>query len=260
VGDCLVPGRSSTRACTRDWASRRPMVMGSVSAGTPTARPRRCSGPSVRPGATATSASLPATSPRRCSGPHPRLDRHGRPADQLPPVPPRALAVGAQRPDPGPPPGQARPVAGGGPVAVPGDRGVGRLRGHVLPGTDLRPRPRPALGGGAHGRHCRGRRPYARDHRPAPDDHRGHRRRGGVGVPLLQRGAVTLAVLQHQDAHPGAAVPGQPGLPRGLGRHPRVVSQPLGDLAGAWNEVPESSYGVVHHGQDELHPFRPRLP
>ncbi len=39
-----------------------------------------------------------------------------------------------------------------------------------------------------------------------------------------------------------------------------VVSEPLGDLAGAWNEVPESSYGVVHHGQDELHPFRPRLP
>jgi predicted glutamine amidotransferase len=39
-----------------------------------------------------------------------------------------------------------------------------------------------------------------------------------------------------------------------------VVSEPLGDLAGAWNEVPESSYGVVHHGHDELHPFRPRQP
>jgi hypothetical protein len=26
------------------------------------------------------------------------------------------------------------------------------------------------------------------------------------------------------------------------------------------NEVPESSYGVVHKGQDELHPFRPSLP
>ena len=39
-----------------------------------------------------------------------------------------------------------------------------------------------------------------------------------------------------------------------------VVSEPLGDLAGAWNEVPESSYGVVHHGHDELHPFRPPLP
>ena len=37
-----------------------------------------------------------------------------------------------------------------------------------------------------------------------------------------------------------------------------IVSEPLGDLAGAWNEVPESSYGVVHHGHDELRPFRPR--
>jgi predicted glutamine amidotransferase len=37
-----------------------------------------------------------------------------------------------------------------------------------------------------------------------------------------------------------------------------IVSEPLGDLAGAWNEVPESSYGVVQHGRDELHPFRPR--
>jgi glutamine amidotransferase len=36
-----------------------------------------------------------------------------------------------------------------------------------------------------------------------------------------------------------------------------VVSEPLGDLAGAWNEVPESSYGVVCEGQDELHPFVP---
>ena len=37
-----------------------------------------------------------------------------------------------------------------------------------------------------------------------------------------------------------------------------VVSEPLGDLAGAWNEVPESSWGVVQPGQDELHPFTPR--
>jgi predicted glutamine amidotransferase len=39
-----------------------------------------------------------------------------------------------------------------------------------------------------------------------------------------------------------------------------VVSEPLGDLAGAWNEVPESSYGVVQEGQDELRPFEPRPP
>jgi predicted glutamine amidotransferase len=37
-----------------------------------------------------------------------------------------------------------------------------------------------------------------------------------------------------------------------------VVSEPLGDLAGAWNEVPESHYGVVQEGQDELHPFAPQ--
>ena len=39
-----------------------------------------------------------------------------------------------------------------------------------------------------------------------------------------------------------------------------VVSEPLGDLPGVWNEVPESSWGVVQPGQDELHPFRPAVP
>jgi len=36
-----------------------------------------------------------------------------------------------------------------------------------------------------------------------------------------------------------------------------VVSEPLGDLAGAWNEVPASSYGVIRKGQDDLRQFRP---
>ena len=39
-----------------------------------------------------------------------------------------------------------------------------------------------------------------------------------------------------------------------------VVSEPLGDLAGAWNEVPEAHYGVIQEGQDELLPFVPRAP
>jgi predicted glutamine amidotransferase len=39
-----------------------------------------------------------------------------------------------------------------------------------------------------------------------------------------------------------------------------VVSEPLGDLKGAWNEVPESSWGVVQPGNDELHDFAPVLP
>ncbi|MDK0523664.1 class II glutamine amidotransferase [Streptomyces sp. ML-6] len=36
-----------------------------------------------------------------------------------------------------------------------------------------------------------------------------------------------------------------------------VVSEPLGDLPGLWNEVPESSYGVVQPGTDELRAFEP---
>ncbi|GAA1579734.1 MULTISPECIES: class II glutamine amidotransferase [Streptomyces] len=36
-----------------------------------------------------------------------------------------------------------------------------------------------------------------------------------------------------------------------------IVSEPLGDLPGAWNEVPERCYGVVREGQDEMHPFAP---
>ncbi|MFN8186904.1 MAG: class II glutamine amidotransferase [Gaiellales bacterium] len=37
-----------------------------------------------------------------------------------------------------------------------------------------------------------------------------------------------------------------------------VVSEPLGDLAGAWNEVPESTVGIIREGEDELRPFRPQ--
>ena len=39
-----------------------------------------------------------------------------------------------------------------------------------------------------------------------------------------------------------------------------IVSEPIRDLPGAWNEVPESSYGVVQAGQDELLPFGPVAP
>jgi predicted glutamine amidotransferase len=39
-----------------------------------------------------------------------------------------------------------------------------------------------------------------------------------------------------------------------------VVSEPLGELPGAWNEVPESHVGIVRPGEDELRPFTPRRP
>ncbi|GJF33896.1 class II glutamine amidotransferase [Kitasatospora sp. NE20-6] len=39
-----------------------------------------------------------------------------------------------------------------------------------------------------------------------------------------------------------------------------IVSEPLGDLPGAWNPVPESSYGTVQDGQDSLRTLHPRRP
>jgi predicted glutamine amidotransferase len=39
-----------------------------------------------------------------------------------------------------------------------------------------------------------------------------------------------------------------------------VVSEPLGDLPGAWIEIPESTALIVQPGPDEQRPFRPRIP
>jgi predicted glutamine amidotransferase len=39
-----------------------------------------------------------------------------------------------------------------------------------------------------------------------------------------------------------------------------VLSEPIGDLPGAWNEVPEGSYGVAGKGEDQLRPFRVKRP
>jgi predicted glutamine amidotransferase len=40
----------------------------------------------------------------------------------------------------------------------------------------------------------------------------------------------------------------------------RIVSEPLGDVAGVWNEVPESTCGVVGPDREEMQPFRPKAP
>jgi predicted glutamine amidotransferase len=39
-----------------------------------------------------------------------------------------------------------------------------------------------------------------------------------------------------------------------------IVSEPLGDVAGVWNEVPEATCGIVGPGHDSMRPFRPRAP
>jgi glutamine amidotransferase len=55
-----------------------------------------------------------------------------------------------------------------------------------------------------------------------------------------------------------AQYPDHPVLHRLSAETRLVVSEPLSDLVGAWNEVPESSCGIVQQGQDELRPFTPR--
>ena len=47
----------------------------------------------------------------------------------------------------------------------------------------------------------------------------------------------------------------------GLGTDTRlIVSEPLRDLPGAWNEVPEGSWGFVRRGEHDIQPFQPAVP
>jgi predicted glutamine amidotransferase len=55
-----------------------------------------------------------------------------------------------------------------------------------------------------------------------------------------------------------AQYPDNPVLHRLSDETRLVVSEPLGELAGAWNEFPESTYGIVRQGQVELQVFAPQ--
>jgi glutamine amidotransferase len=39
-----------------------------------------------------------------------------------------------------------------------------------------------------------------------------------------------------------------------------IVSEPVGDLPGAWNQMPESSWSVAANGEAHVEPFAPKLP
>ncbi len=39
-----------------------------------------------------------------------------------------------------------------------------------------------------------------------------------------------------------------------------IVSEPLGDVSGVWNEVPESTYGIIGPDHSEMRPFQPKAP
>jgi predicted glutamine amidotransferase len=59
-------------------------------------------------------------------------------------------------------------------------------------------------------------------------------------------------VAQLRQLHPDLEVLDKLGAEARL-----IVSEPLRDLPGAWSEVPESSWGVVRPGDDEIQPFLP---
>jgi predicted glutamine amidotransferase len=47
----------------------------------------------------------------------------------------------------------------------------------------------------------------------------------------------------------------------GLGADTRlIVSEPLRDLPGAWNEVPEGTWGFVRRDEHDIQPFQPTVP
>ena len=76
-----------------------------------------------------------------------------------------------------------------------------------------------------------------------------------MGVPLLQRGPVPLAVPQHRRPTLRLQHPDNPVLHQLSDDARLVVSEPLGDLHGAWREVPESTCLVIQGGREELPPF-----
>ena len=82
-----------------------------------------------------------------------------------------------------------------------------------------------------------------------------------VGVPLLERGRLAHALLQHARSTSCARCYPDSRARRALGRVARRRSRSRSATCpGVWNAVPESSWGVVQEGEDELHPFTPARP
>ena len=173
-------------------------------------------------------AGLERPQPPRARGPrllrprlraHPRLDRDGDPGDELPSVPPRPLAVDAQRRDPGVPARQA------GARASPSTRrSTRRSRARPTPSSSSTSRSRS-------GSRTTRRSAVARAVGLIEATGRAH----GVEHPIQMTVATTdgdsvwafryssegssrIALLQHLGAHAEGAVPRQPRPPRALGR------------------------------------------
>ena len=173
--------------------------------------------------------------------------------------PPRGEAALTHGDDPNLRRSKQRPRARHRSVALPEDRGPHRHRGALLPRADLRPG-RPAHGDRAGDRSRRSGRQPARVPHPFQ------------GTIATTDGETTWAVRYSSEGKSRSLfyttdVPTlrnlypERQLLQELSEGARlIVSEPLGDVPGVWNEVPEASCGVIARGHDEMRPFYPRAP
>lgn len=79
-----------------------------------------------------------------------------------------------------------------------------------------------------------------------------------MGVPVLERGKSRTLFHSTDVSTLRRQYPDNPALHNLADDSRLIVSEPLGDLVGAWQEVPESTCVVVRTGvEEELLPFKP---
>ena len=202
----------SSRAFTRGSALRRQTVTASASAGMARFRLR----------------------------PYPRGDRQLRPADELPPLPPRPLAIHAQRLYQRVRHDQAGPRTRRQPVAVSADRGTDRLPRSCSSSPSPSACRRPAR----RNRACRrARRGYGTPHRVANPFQGTIATTSGEAIWAFRysRGKIALALLHDRRADTSRALPERESLEEVSEDARIVVSEPLGEIPSISNEVPEAT-------------------
>ena len=83
----------------------------------------------------------------------------------------------------------------------------------------------------------------------------------GCGRSATRRGKVPLACSRRATRSAVRKLhPDNPRMQRLRDEDRVVVSEPLSDLPGVWQEIPESTVMLVQPGPDEQRPFQPRYP
>ena len=255
------PTRSSPRACTRSSGPSRPTATGSASVGTAPPTRRASSTAPNRPGTTATSASSPATSVRPCSS---RISgrRSAAPCSR-PTVTPSAMTAGCSCTTDTSTSSQRSNATSSSPST---HRSIHRSKARPTPRccsfspspsasrTTRRPLSSRRSGSSKRSPVATGCRTRSRARSRPPTA-----RRIWAFRYSSERNSrslfYTTDVPTLRKLYPGRQ------LFQEVSDNARlIVSEPLGDVAGVWNEVPESTYGIVGPDHAEMRPFQPKAP